>query len=211
LKEIAMSGRYPVTRSQVQVTLLCFLIVKLGLISVFVCAKRPVFPVPILESNVALAKDAQEKPTKDRAPDSASALQTSPDSRQPGASSVALEQTRAQIEVERRRLEEERKQLTALKQEIDVKLGRLEKMQDAVQSKLDEQKVLGNQRMKQLIKIYTTMPPKKAAGLIEKLDMNVIISLFSKMKGENVGQILPYVSAEKAAAISERLVRQGVP
>jgi flagellar motility protein MotE (MotC chaperone) len=206
-----MSGRYPVTRSQVQVTLLCFLIVKLGLISVFVCAKRPVFPVPILESNVALAKDAQEKPTKDRTPDSASALQTSPDRRQPGASPVALEQTRAQIEVERRRLEEERKQLTALKQEIDVKLGRLEKMQDAVQSKLDEQKVLGNQRMKQLIKIYTTMPPKKAAGLIEKLDMNVIISLFSKMKGENVGQILRYVSAEKAAAISERLVRQGLP
>jgi len=38
----------------------------------------------------------------------------------------------------------------------------------------------------------------------------VIISLFSNMKGENVGQILPYVSAEKAAAISERLVKQGL-
>jgi flagellar motility protein MotE (MotC chaperone) len=54
------------------------------------------------------------------------------------------------------------------------------------------------------------MPPKKAASLIEKLDMNVIISLFSSMKGENVGQILPYVSAEKAAAISERLAKQGL-
>ena len=112
--------------------------------------------------------------------------------------------------MERQRLEEERKRLTTLKQEIDLKLVRLEKIQDAIQSKLDEQKAFGDQRIKHLIKIYTTMPPKKAAGLIEKLDMDVIISLFSSMKGENVGQILPYVSAEKAAAISERLVKQGL-
>jgi len=102
------------------------------------------------------------------------------------------------------------KRLTTLKQEIDVKLARLEKIQDVIQTKLDEQKALGDERIKHLIKIYTTMPPKKAAGLIEKLDMNVIISLFSSMKGENVGQILPYVSTEKAAAISERLAKQGL-
>jgi len=194
----------------VQVTLLCFLIVKLGLVSIFVCAKRPVFPVPILETSVALAKDAQEKPTKGRVPDSASASEASPDTHRAGASLGALEQKRAQIEVEKRLLEEERKQLTTLKEEIDLKLARLEKVQDAIQSKLDEHKALGGQRIKHLIKIYTTMPPKKAAGLIEKLDMEVIISLFSKMKGENVGQILPYVSAEKAAAISERLAGQGL-
>jgi len=205
-----MSGRFPFVRSQVQVTLLCFLIVKLGLISIFVCAERPVFPVPILESNLALAKDAQDQPTKSRVLDSASAPQASPHTQGAGASLGALEQNRAQIEVERRLLELERKQLTTLKEEIDLKLARLEKIQDAIQSKLDEHKALGDQRIKHLIKIYTTMPPKKAAGLIEKLDMDVIISLFSRMKGENVGQILPYVSAEKAAAISERLAGQGL-
>jgi len=205
-----MSGRFPFVRSQAQVTLLCFLIVKLALISIFVCAKRPVFPVPILESSLALAKDAQDQPTKSRVVDSASTPQASPHTQQTGEGLGALEQNRAQTEVERQRLEEERKRLTTLKQEIDLKLVRLEKIQDAIQSKLDEQKAFGDQRIKHLIKIYTTMPPKKAAGLIEKLDMDVIISLFSSMKGENVGQILPYVSAEKAAAISERLVKQGL-
>jgi len=205
-----MSGRFPFVRSQVQVTLLCFLIVKLGLISVFVCAERPVFPVPILESNLALAKDAQDQPTKSRVLDSASAPQASPHTQGAGVSRGAPDQSPPQIEVERRLPEEERKQLTTLKEEIDLKLARLEKIQDAIQSKLDEHKALGDQRIKHLIKIYTTMPPKKAAGLIEKLDMDVIISLFSRMKGENVGQILPYVSAEKAAAISERLAGQGL-
>jgi flagellar motility protein MotE (MotC chaperone) len=205
-----VSGRNPLIRSQVQVTLLCFLIVKLGLISIFVCAKSPVFPMPILESRLALAKDTEEESTKSPAPDSASAPQASPDTQGAGATPGVVEKKQAQIEVERRLLEEERKRLTTLKQEIDVKLARLEKIQDAIQTKLDEQKALGDERIKHLIKIYTTMPPKKAAGLIEKLDMNVIISLFSSMKGENVGQILPYVSAEKAAAISERLAKQGL-
>lgn len=205
-----MSGRFPFVRSQAQVTLLCFLIVKLALISIFVCAKRPVFPVPILESNLALANDTQDQPTKSRVLDSASAPQASPHTQRTGAGLGVLEQNRAQTEVERQRLEEERKRLTTLKQEIDLKLVRLEKIQDAIQSKLDEQKAFGDQRIKHLIKIYTTMPPKKAASLIEKLDMDVIISLFSNMKGEDVGQILPYVSAEKAAAISERLVKQGL-
>ena len=189
---------------------MCFLIVKLGLISIFVCAKRPVFPVPILESNVALAEDAEDQPTRSQGVDSASALQAAPHTQQRDAGLRALEQNRGQIEVERQRLEEERKRLTTLKEEIDLKIARLEKIQDAIQSKLDEQKSVGDGRIKHLIKIYTTMPPKKAAGLIEKLDMDVIISLFSRMKGENVGQILPYVSAEKAAAISERLAKQGL-
>jgi len=204
-----MSGRFPFVR-QAQVTLLCFLIVKLALISIFVCAKRPLFPAPILESNVALAEDAGDQPTKSRVLDSASAPQASAHTQPTGASLGVPEQDRAQIEVERQRLEEERRRLATLKQEIDLKIARLEKIQDAIQTKLDEQKAFGDQKIKHLIKIYTTMPPKKAAGLIEKLDMDVIISLFSNMKGENVGQILPYVSADKAAAISERLVRQGL-
>jgi flagellar motility protein MotE (MotC chaperone) len=209
-KEGVMSGRFPFAKSQVQVTLLCFLIVKLGLISIFVCAKRPVFPVPILEGNVALAEDTQEQPTRSRGVDSVSALKASPHTQRRGAGAGVVEQNRGQIEVERQRLEEERKRLISLKEEIDLKIARLEKIQDAIQRTLDEQKSVGDQRIKHLIKIYTTMPPKKAAGLIEKLDMDVIISLFSKMKGENVGQILPYVSAEKAAAISERLAKQGL-
>jgi flagellar motility protein MotE (MotC chaperone) len=190
--------------------LLCLLVVKLGLISIFVCARSPVFPVPILESSLALAKDTEEESTKTLAPDSASTPQASPDTHAAGATLAAVEERRAQIEVERRLLEEERKRLATLKEEIDVKLARLEKIQDAIQSKLDKQKALRDERIKHLIKIYTAMPPKKAAGLIEKLDMTVIISLFSRMKGENVGQILPYVSAEKAAAISECLVKQGL-
>ena len=52
------------------------------------------------------------------------------------------------------------------------------------------------------------MAPKKAAGLIEKLDIEIIVEVFSKMKGDSVGKILSYVKPEKAAMISERLIKK---
>jgi len=122
-------------------------------------------------------------------------------------SPATLEHKRLQIEKERRELKEERQRLDALKQEIAKNLAKLTEIQTAVQGKLDERKALREERVNHLIKIYTTMPPKKAAALIDKLEMEVIVSLFSRMKGDNVGQILPYVSSEKAAKISERLAR----
>lgn len=205
-----MSGRRPPIRSYVQITLLCFLIVKLGLTSIFVCTKRPPLSVPILESRPALAEDAQGKAGESESPHSSldSKPEASPGTQSSATTLEALEHKRAQIELERRLLEEERKRLTGLKQEIDVKLGRLTKIQNSIQARFDEQWSIHDNRIKHLIKIYTAMPPKKAAALIEKLDMEVIVTLFSKMKGENVGQILPYVSGEKATKISERLAKQ---
>ncbi len=238
-----MSSKRSPIRSYALIILLCFLIVKLGLTTIFVCTKNPVLSAPIWESAAALAKDDKASHTKNRTsgspPDTAS--QVPPDAPdltelqkeivsleahlkginqdidkyfKAGApktviSPETLEQKRAQLEKEGERLKEERKRIEALKQELDEKFVKLTKIQDAIQSKLDEKKILQDKRIKHLIKIYTTMPPKKAAALIEKLEMEIIIAVLSKMKGENVGQILPYVPPEKAAAISERLAKLG--
>jgi flagellar motility protein MotE (MotC chaperone) len=168
--------------------------------------------VPILESRQAFAKDEKGKRSEDDS--SHSSLDAKPDAsqgtRKANTTFEGLELKRAQIEKERQLLEKERKRLTALKQEFDAKLLELTELQNAVQSKIEEQKTVRDTRIKHLIKIYTTMPPKKAGTLIEKLDMEVVIALFSGMKGENVGRILPHVSAEKAAKISERLAKIGL-
>ena len=179
-------------------TLLGFLIVKLMVGGILLYMKMPVLPVPVLDSVPALAEDA-DSPIPSQVPLSSQNL---------GQNVEILERKRAEIEMERRQLERERKQLAGLKQEIQAKVARLSEIQDSIQRQLDEQKTILDNKIKHLIKIYTTMAPKKAAALIEKLDMEIIIELFSTMKGEHVGQILPHVSAEKAAKISERLARR---
>ena len=129
----------------------------------------------------------------------------------PGKTSLSpetLENKRLQIEKERLALDEDQKRLAALKTEIDEKIVTLRKIQNAVRKDLEQKQAVQDNRIKHLIKVYTTMPPKKAAALIEKLEMDVVMALFSKMKGENVGQILPYVSPEKAAKISAQLAKR---
>ena len=189
-------------------TLLGFLIVKLMLGGGLLYMKRP-----MLDSRPALAEDSQSVTGQNRSSKSPSdehaALlpQPSLNFQNVGASIEVLECKRVEIEMDRRQIERERKQLTTLKQEIEANLIKLSAIQDSIQRKLDEQKMIRDNKIKHLIKIYTTMAPKKAAALIEKLDMEVIIELFSNMKGEHVGQILPHVSSEKAAEISEHLAR----
>lgn len=179
------------------IILLGFLIVKLMAGGILLYMKLPVLPVPVLDSVPALAEDA-DCPVASRASLSSQNL---------GENAEVLECKRAEIDMERRQLERERKQLDALKQEIQAKVAKLSEIQDSIQRQLDEQQTILDNKIKHLIKIYTTMAPKKAAALIEKLDMEIIVELFSTMKGEHVGQILPHVSAEKAAKISERLAR----
>jgi len=179
-------------------TLLGLLIVKLMLGGTLLYMKRPVLPVPILDSRPALAEDVESPPPS----------QPSLNSRNVEAGLEILERKRAEIETERQQLERERKQLTAFKQEIEAKLVQLSEIQDSIQRKLDEHKMIHDNKIKHLIKIYTTMAPKKAAALIEKLDKELIMELFSQMKVEQVGQILPHMSAENAAKIGEHLARR---
>lgn len=118
-----------------------------------------------------------------------------------------LERKRIDLEKEKKEIDAEKESLNTLKDEIDRKVVELTKLQETIRNDLEQKKIVQENRIKHLIKVYTTMPPKKAAALIEKLEMEVVMELFSQMKGENVGEILPYVSPEKAAKISEQLAK----
>jgi len=132
--------------------------------------------------------------------------------------SEIIQREREKLTRERQKIENERQHLDEVKKEIDQKIARLSEIQKTVQKKIKQQEELIKQyqamqettmdkQFKHLLKIYTSMPSKKSAKLIDKLDLDVAIRLLSKMKGEQVGQILSYVPPEKAANISEHLAK----
>jgi flagellar motility protein MotE (MotC chaperone) len=132
--------------------------------------------------------------------------------------SEVIQREREKMIRERQKLENERQHLETVKKEIDQKIVRLTNIQVTVQEKIEQQQSLIKEykhlqestmdsQFQHLLKIYTSMRSKKSAMLIEKLDMDIAIRLLSKMKGEKVGQILSYVSPEKAAALSEQLAK----
>jgi flagellar motility protein MotE (MotC chaperone) len=107
-------------------------------------------------------------------------------------------------------------QLKAIKQEIEIKLDELKNIRIKLEkniSILEEREKNKNikaeanykKKMKHLVKIYTSMKPKTAASLINNMNIETILALFDKMKGDQIGKILTYVDKSKAALISEKL------
>ena len=113
-----------------------------------------------------------------------------------------LKKEKLQLESLKRDIEEKIEQLAAVQKKIDEGLARREQMEKQAQQQKDAAQ---EAKIKHLVKMYTSMNPKKAAEIIDKMDMDVVHQVFSNMKGDQVGKILSYVNRDRAAKISERL------
>lgn len=125
------------------------------------------------------------------------------------AKRLALEARAEAISLEEKKLkelkaelDEKREELETLRQQIETSLTRLESMEQAVNEarRAEEEK-----KIKQLVKLYSNMKPKKAAGIVNAMDLTTAQRLFMNMKGDLAGKILAYVEPDRAARISERL------
>jgi flagellar motility protein MotE (MotC chaperone) len=119
-----------------------------------------------------------------------------------------LIQKKAQFEKEEKRIAGKKSELLAIQDDINKKIAELTKLRDEIKSEKAQKKAAEDQQFKHLIKIYSAMKPQNAADLIEKLDIKLAIELLSRMKGDDVGKILSFVKIDKAAKISEGLIKQ---
>lgn len=115
---------------------------------------------------------------------------------------------KAEFEKEEKRIAKKKLELLAIQDDINKKIALLTKLRDEIRSEKAQKKAAEEKQFKHLIKVYSAMKPQNAADLIEKLDINLAVKLLSRMKGDDVGKILSYVKIEKAAKISEGLVKR---
>lgn len=127
-----------------------------------------------------------------------------------------LEEKRLQIKRQEERLKEEQMKLKALKLELSDKISELETMHRKIEDSLEkierkrsEKEVVSKEaqekKIKQLVKMYSTMKPKQAGAIFNSMDIVIAEKIFMNMKGDAAGKILAYVESSKAALISERL------
>ena len=190
------------------------------IVAVFCLVEFPAFPVR--ESVAAEKKTEDQKAApvaalpERQAPEGQKAAQFS--ELQSLMNQLDLRETK--VKEEEGRIRTERAQLDQLKQEIDVKLDELSAVQKQIDEGLtkkdqmtaQEQQTKGAAdvaKAKQLAKVYISMAPKKAAQIIEKMDLDIVYQVFSNMKGEEVGQIMTYVNGDKAAQIMEHMAGKG--
>lgn len=95
------------------------------------------------------------------------------------------------------------KQLQNLEKSIDEKIKRLEDERKFFAQSIQQEKDLKGQRLDKLVELYDKMEPKKAAPVFEKMDEDLVVALFKRLRQKQVTLILETMSADKSVKLSE--------
>jgi flagellar motility protein MotE (MotC chaperone) len=104
-----------------------------------------------------------------------------------------------------RQLRKREETLGLLQKQIEAKLASLEVLRKEIGELLLEKAAFEDQRFAHLVKVYEGMRPEEAASLVERLQEETAVRLFTQMKGKKVSKILQAVKPDVAARLSERL------
>lgn len=97
-------------------------------------------------------------------------------------------------------------ELEKLEKQIDEKIKKFRKLEENIKAEVAAYRQISDERIRHLVKIYSSMKPGAAAGLMNNLDTDVAVEVFLNMKGEVAGGILSYMDTTKAATITQRLM-----
>ena len=105
-------------------------------------------------------------------------------------------------------LNQREQELNMLQQTIEEKLQKMTAVQKKIEELLAAREDLIERSIKHLVKVYSSMKPNEAAGLIEKLDKDISIQILSKMKGKSAAKILEKMDPGAASDISDKIAKR---
>lgn len=100
-------------------------------------------------------------------------------------------------------LAKKEQQLKDLELSIDQKLAKLDEERKFIAKTLQQEKDLKGERLDKLVELYDKMEPKKAAPQFEKIDQDLAVALFKRLKQKQVTTILEIMSPDKSVALAE--------
>ncbi len=98
--------------------------------------------------------------------------------------------------------------LEAAERELDQKLRELTSVKEEIQGLLNKQSEEEQARLASLVKIYEGMKAKDAARIFNTLDMDVLITVFSRMSERKSAPILAEMEPERAQTVTILLAQQ---
>lgn len=119
-----------------------------------------------------------------------------------------LSERRKAIEGREKELATREALLKAGEQELDQKFRELETLRKEIEGLLQQQSTEEEARIGSLVKIYEAMKPKDAARIFDSLDMDVLISVISRMSERKTSPILAEMNPERARSVTILLAQQ---
>lgn len=97
--------------------------------------------------------------------------------------------------------------LRTLQKEVEDRLQELKALQLRVLEALEEEKKIKSEHNRHLVATLTAMPADRAARLLEKMEEGLAVQLLRNIKGKEAGAILAVLPPDKAARLSQQLLR----
>lgn len=119
-----------------------------------------------------------------------------------------IEQKRAEMGQEEARLAQERQELEKLRKEVNQRITELKKVQDALSELITTEKKQRRERIQRLVKVLSNMRGPAAAAVVEKLDDQMAVEIFSLMQARQAGKVMSNLKPDQAARIGELLARR---
>ncbi len=98
--------------------------------------------------------------------------------------------------------------LRAAEQELERKFQELASLRRDIEKLLEKQSAEEQARVSSLVKIYEGMKPKDAAAIFNTLDLDVLVSVMSKMSERRLSGILASMNPERARTVTIMLAEQ---
>ncbi len=90
--------------------------------------------------------------------------------------------------------EQELKEMSA---KIDARMKELDEKRKAAESSLAAGNKVSDEHYKKMIKLYKSLRPEEAAGLIDKLDEDTAFEMLNRMDTKTAAKLVPYLNQKK--------------
>lgn len=119
-----------------------------------------------------------------------------------------LSQRRKDLDEKDKTLKVQEALLKAATQELDRKYQELEKLRKEIEGLLGKQSEQEDARIGSLVKIYEGMKPQDAARIFDTLDLDVLVSVLTRMSERKVSPVLAAMNPERARTITIMMAEQ---
>lgn len=117
----------------------------------------------------------------------------------------ALDQRRATLEERRAQLDEREGEIKEQEEELSIRLAELRQLTGELRAARGAEGAAMQAQVEQLSKVYVSMKPDEAAGLLQELDTMIAFELIKQMPEKRIGQLLALMEPKKSLLITRML------
>jgi len=117
----------------------------------------------------------------------------------------ALERRQAELDARESEVASKEARLALYEKDVTAKVASLEEIEKRLSTRAKAATQAVDAAAESLAKIYGTMKPEAAAPILDHLDDPTVLTIFSRMKEKQVGEILPLMTRDRAIALTQAL------